>query len=212
MAESVSLACGEIPRYFNFAAPTAASPSPQPINYFTGATTGLSQPIYKERIYSTFQAASWLVAGGAVTATVNIQGTNDPKTAVGAPFALGCTNGSATVTSGGLFGGYYNPVTNQWVEAVMVGDTVWVNGQTLTVTAIASINSMTLSANVTATGSLNSTIFGQLWSMTTAVTMTPAGTNFGAADATLVSAHRWVRANLTALTSAVTFVQVQMGV
>jgi hypothetical protein len=212
MAESVSLACGELPRYFNFAVANAATPSPAPVNYFTGATSGVSLPLYKERIYSTFQASSWLIAGGAVTATVGIQGTNDPKTAVGAPFALGCTNGSATVSSGGLFGGYYNPVTNQWVDAVMVGDTVWVNGQTLTVTAIASINSMTLSANVTATGSLNAMIFGQLWSMTTAVTLTPAGTNYGAADATLVSAHRWLRASLSALTSAVTFVQVQMGV
>lgn len=212
MAESVSLACGELPRFFNFAVPTAAAPTPQPVNYFTGATTGVSQAMYCERVYKTFQASSWLLAGTAVTATVTLQCTNDTKTAVGAPFAVGCTNGSATVTSGGLFNGYYNPVTNQWVPAVMVGDVLWVNGQSLTVSAVASANSLTASANITATGSLNATIFGQLWSLTTAVTLTPAGTPLGVADATLVSAHRWVRANLSALTSSSTYVQVMMGI
>ena len=203
MAESVSLSAGERTRFFSFGSPA--------LNYFTGATSGVSNPIPAEAVYKTFQASSMLIAGGAVTATVNIQGTNDQKTAVGSRFALGCTNGSATVTSGALFAGYYNPMTNEWIPPVMVGDTVLVNGQTLTVSAIASASSMTVSANVTATGSLDGIILGQLWSMTTALTLTPAGTNFGVADATLVSAHRWLRASLSALTSTVTVVQVMMG-
>jgi hypothetical protein len=100
---------------------------------------------------------------------------------------------------------------NTWIPGVMVGDTVWINGQTLTVASIASASSITLSAAVTTTGSIDCIIFGQLWSMTTALTLTPAGTPYGVADATLVSAHRWLRASLSALTSTVTFVQVLMG-
>lgn len=211
MAESVTIASGEVGRYFNFSAPTAASPQPPPVYVFTGATSGVSQPIPGEAVYKTFQASSWLIAGGAVTATVNIQGTNDSKTATGARYPIGCTNGSATVTSGALFAGYLDQFRNVWVPPVMVGDTVWVNGQTLTVTAIASASSMTLSAAVTATGSLDSIIFGQLWGLTTALTLTPAGTNFGVADGTLISAHRWIRASLSALTSASTNVQIVMG-
>lgn len=211
MSESVVLACGELPRYFNFAAPTAANPTPAPVLIFTGATTGVSQAMPAEAIYKTFQASSHLIAGGAVTATVNIQGTNDPKTASGVRYSLGCTNASTTVTSGALFNGYFDAFRNTWVPPVMIGDTVWVNGQTVTVSAIASASSLTVSAAITATGSLDATIFGQLWSMTSAVTLTPAGTPFGVADATLVSAHRWVRASLSALTSAATIVQVLMG-
>jgi hypothetical protein len=201
MAESVTLACGELPRYFSFGASN--------LQYFTGATSGTSNAMPAEGIYKTFQASSHLIAGGAVTATVNIQGTNDPKTAVGSRYSLGCTNGSAVVT--GVFNGYVDQFRNTWIPPVMVGDTVLVNGQTLTVSSIASANSMTLSAVVTATGSLDAIITGQLWSMTTAITLTPAGTPYGVADATLVSAHRWLRASLTALTSAATIVQVLMA-
>jgi hypothetical protein len=211
MAESVTLACGELPRYFNFAAPTAANPTPQPVLFFTGATTGVSQAIPGEAIYKTFQASSHLIAGGAVTATDNIQGTNDPKTAGGARYSVSATNGSPNLTSGALFNGYFDAFRNTWIPPVMVGDTVWINGQTLTVSSIASASSITLSANVTTTGSLDCLIFGQLWSLTTAVTLTPAGTGFGVADATLVSAHRWLRASLSALTSASVIVQVLMG-
>lgn len=205
MAESVSLAAGELPRYFNFG--TASTPQ----NYFLGATSGVSQAMPAERIYKTFQASSWLVAGGAVTATVNIQGTNDPKTAVGSRYAVYTAN-STTLTSGALFLGYYDQFRNTWVPAVMVGDTVVVNGQTVTVSAIASASSLTVSSAITSTGTLDATIFGQLWSMTTAVTMTPAGTPYGVADTTLVSAHRWLRASLSSLTSTSTYVQVLMGV
>ena len=204
MAESVSLASGEVGRYFNFG--TAAVPQ----NYFLGATTGVSQPLYGEAVYKTFQASSWLIAGGAVTATVNIQGTNDPKTAVGATYSV-YTSNSTTLTSGAQFNGYFDQFRNRWVPGVMVGDTVVVNGQTVTVTAIASASSLTVSAAITSTGSFDATIFGQLWGLTTALTLTPAGTNFGVADGTLVSAHRWVRASLSALTSTSTYVQIIMG-
>ena len=214
--ESVTVSAGKLTRFFNFGT------NQQPVNYFTGATTGVSQSMYAEGVWKTFQASSWLIAGTAVTATVNIQGTNDPKTGeyvgatattlgAGVRFAVAET-ATTTLTSGALFGGYYDSYRNLWVPPGMVGDPISGPGIPVgvTVTAIASTSSLTISSAATLSGSFDVFIGGQLWSMTTAVTLTPAGTPFGVADATLVSAHRWIRANLSALTSVVTFVQVEL--
>ena len=71
--EAVMIKSGEQPRYFPFGTP------PNTVNNTT--IVAASQPIYKESPYSTFQG---IVSGtGVVTASITIQGTNDPTTAAG---------------------------------------------------------------------------------------------------------------------------------
>ena len=194
MAESVSIACGEKPRYFQFGSP--------PTNLATA--NGSSLPLYKERVFCTFQAISSLAAGGAVTATVTLKASNSDKTGKGVPIGVFISNGSTTVTSGALFAGFIDQTTSQWIPPVQIGDTIVGQGipAAATVTAIASASSITISAAATASISVIATFQDSNWGSTVLGTITAAGTNNGTDVLVgIATPCRFVQATVAALTA-----------
>ena len=83
----------------------------------------VSLPMYKKSPWSTFQAVCYSTTFGALTATVNIQGSNDIWTGVG--FVVNncvITSGSAAVTSNrNEFAGGSEQLNDLFNPAVAVG-------------------------------------------------------------------------------------------
>lgn len=170
-----------------------------------------SLPLYKEAIYSAFQA---VVEGtGVVTATIAIQGSVDDDTGRGmlhggstAPgLRVGTTSASATMTS-----------PDAAFTADMVGKLVDCPGVPTgtTVSAVASGGaSLTLSANATATASNVQAIFRAIvWAATALGTITLSGTTLHSDAFQHVGSHRFVRAVVTNITGTNATVRVWMGV
>jgi len=207
---SVKIFCGDLPKYFPFG-PTAA---------LSTTTNQVSQAIYKESVHSTFQAI--LTGTGAVTGTVNIQGSDDYWTGSGFEVALcNTTSGSAVVTTAanGYAGGIQTdlgqvtpPVA---VGMVVVGPGIPAGAYVLTVTNAGSI---TLSANATVTASnVALQFFRTNWAATALGTITLTGTISATAPSftdgfSSITSWRYVRANVSNVTGTGATVQVVMGV
>lgn len=206
---SVKLFAGDLPKYFPFAAPGTLSTT----------TNQVSLPIYKEAIYSTYQAI--LTGTGAVTGTVNIQVTDDFWTGSGFEIPQ-CTtaSGSAVVTTtqNAFVGGdqsVLGQVTPQVaVGMVVVGPGIPAGAYVLTYTNAGSI---TLSANATASATVNLQFYRTNWNTTALGTITLSGTISATAASftdgfATSSAWRYVRANVSNVTGTGATVQVIMGV
>lgn len=201
-SQAVYIKSGDQPRAFNF--------GNQVVPVVNTTTVQASLPIYKESVYSTFQA---IVSGtGAVTATVAIQVTNDDNTGRGfilnnmvAPGVLVTTaTGSPTLVSQG----------NQFTQA-LVGATTSAPGVPVgtTITAVAANGvSATMSANATATATVPCIFYANNWCTTAMGTITLSGTTINADGFTTAAPWRYVRANITAISGTGAAVNVLMGV
>lgn len=203
-SQAVYIKSGDQPRAFQWGNPITPS-------YSTTAVAP-SLPMYKESVYSWFQA---VVSGtGAVTATVTVQGTEDDNTGRGfllggenAPGFLAVTTAaSATVTAvaGGIF-------TQALIGGFFVSPNV---PQGTTVTAVAANGlTLTLSSGVgVVAGTAQSTIFANNWAKTALGTLTLTATTTDNDGVTVTSPVRYVRLNVTAITGTGAAVLGWMGV
>lgn len=208
-SQAVYIKSGDQPRAFTFGNSSAQ------VNSTT--TVQASLPIYKESVYSTFQAT--VVGSGALTATVTIQASNDDNTGRGfifdgknGPGALASTvSGNATLTAQGVS-----------FPASIVGFTIVGPGipAGTTVSAVTSAGSaLVMSAAATATATIQVNFLANNWLATVLGTISltgsgnGAGTLSGVSDGfTTVSPWRYVRASVTAITGTSATVFVTMGV
>lgn len=208
-AQAVYIKSGDQPRAFQWGNPAAS---------FTIANTA-SNPIYKESVYSTFQAILTSATFGALTGTVAIQCSNDDNTGRGwllggdnAPgFMATTTVASATVTSvqGGIF-------TQALLGSIFSSPNVPLG---TTVAAVAA-NGLTLTlssgAGVVA-GTAPATIFAQNWCITALGTITLTGTTSATTPTytdgfTTQAPWRYVRALASNVTGTGATLSVLMGV
>lgn len=209
-SQPVYIKSGEQPRAFVFGNPSARLNS-------TIAVAN-SQPIYKESVYSSFQAI--ITGTGALTGTVLIQGSNDDNTGRG--FVFGTNNApgapvsvvaaSPTMTAQG--------VTFPPAIVGFVIDAPGVPAGT-TVTAVAAGGaSLTMSANATVSGNpIQANFLASNWLATPLGTITLTGAGSGATSLngisdgfTTTSPWRYVRASVTAITGTGASISVNMGV
>jgi hypothetical protein len=201
-SQAVYIKSGDQPRVLNWAYQTAPAS--------TTTVTGQSLPIYKESVYSTFQAI--LAGTGAVTATVLIQVSNDDLTGRGYIFSnqnapgtlVTTTSGSATLAAG-----------NNTFPAALVGLEISAVGVPIgtTVSAVAAGGaSLTMSANATASATVQANFFANNWTSTPLGTITLTGTGTANDGFTSQAPWRYVCANVTAISGTGANVQVIMGV
>lgn len=200
-SQAVYIKSGDQPRNFVFGNRTSPSSSV--------TATQASLPIYKESVYSTFQAV--VTGTGVVTATVTFQVSNDDNTGRGFVFgnsnapgtAIGTTSASNTITSPG----------NQFTQAI-VGATVSAPGVPVgsTVSAVANAGSATISNNATATATIQADFFANNWCATVMGTITLSGTTTSTDGFTTMAPWRYVRANVTSITGTSATVSAAMGV
>lgn len=202
-AGAVFIKSGEQPRLFNFGRPDAL------ITSIIANTT--SQPLYKESVFATFQA---VVKGtGLITATVNIQQTNDDNTGRGfvasganSPgFLCSTTSGSPTLTCPA---GYF---TSAMGGALVVGPGVPAG----TTATFVNSTTITMSQNATASSPAGGTgilLYDTLWCTTVLGTITLSSTGQSTDGFTTTSPWRYVRAAVTNITGTVTACYVLMGV
>ena len=111
MSGNCRLVCGELTRYFGFGSPQVLSTT----------TNSNSNAIFKESPLSSFQG---IVTGtGAVTATVDIQVTNEDETATGVKanwVAFGTITLTGTTTA---TGGFCTEASWRWVRAAVTNVT-----------------------------------------------------------------------------------------
>jgi hypothetical protein len=209
-SQAMYLKAGEQPRFFGWAT-GAVNASNAPTSYINPANNIFSLPIYKEAIYSAFQAV--LLGAAAVTGTLVIQGSMDDNTGRGFIFSgnnqapglsIGTTNASATITApaGSLLAIH--------VGALVVGPGIPL-GTTLSARA-ADGSSGTLSVAATATAQVQSNFYAQNWNATVLLTLSLTGTALAVDGGLVISPWRYVRAGLTASTGSPTSLQVIMGV
>ena len=90
-ASGVKIMSGDLPKYFNFGTPQT------PVTSITA--NGNSLALYKETPYSSFQMTCYSSTFGALTATVNIQVSNDLMTGQGVSIQCTSTTSSAFLSS-----------------------------------------------------------------------------------------------------------------
>jgi hypothetical protein len=209
-SQAVYLKAGDQPRAFSWGSAIL------PPNF--ALANGPSNQIYKEAVYTCFQAIVTSATLGALAATVNIQCSMDDQTGRGwimagdtSPGFLGITTAaSATLTANA--GGIFLPsmigtlVDNPNVPVGTTVAAVAANGITLT---------MSSGAGVLA-GSAQTTLFSQNWCATALGTITLTGTTTAAAPSvsdgfTTASPWRYVRAVLSAISGTGATVIVLMG-
>jgi hypothetical protein len=212
----VKIYSGDLPKYFNFGTPTAPVIS-------IGANM-VSQPLFKESPYSTFQATLTSGIANAITATVNIKGSNDPATGSGIQIGgLTTTSGAALVTSqAGAFAGGLSQLAATPAQAVPITVGMGVVGPGISagtvVQAVSSAGSITLSQNATLTqGSVGLVFYAQNWCATALGTITLSGTTAQATPSfsdgfATTSTWRYVQAVVSNVTGTLPVVQVMMGV
>lgn len=197
---SVFLKSGEQPRYFNFGRMDNV--------VLSVSSNSNSQPLIREGLYETYQAI--LLGTGAVTATVNIKGTNDPNSGQG--FILGgmnsptnpvSLNGTVNVTGPGNF-------TQAIVGALVVGNGIPAG---VTVSSVASDGrSLVLSSAATISGDgIPIMFYAQNWVSTALGTITLNGSGNLSDGFTNSAPWRWVRAEVSNITGTVAGVQVIAG-
>ena len=200
-SQAVYIKSGDQPRAFIFGNQVV----PQ-----TGTTTvQVSLPIYKESVFSSFQA---IVQGtGTVSATVALQVTNDDNTGRGfilnnmnAPGSLVTTNATTVLTSQG----------NNFTQA-LINSTVSVPGVpvgTTVVSVAASGVSLVMSASATTSATVQGLFFANNWCATAMGTITLTGTNSNSDGFVTSAPWRYVRGNVTAITGTSAVVTILMGV
>jgi hypothetical protein len=200
---NVRLKAGEQPRLFAFGIPPAQS---------TSTTTNQnSQPLYKEAVYSAFQA---MIRGtGAVSATVTLRVSNDDNTGRGYVLGGRTAPGAAVTTTNGS----PNLVSpNGDFTQELVGAQVEVAGvpEGTTVLSVTNPNTLVMSANATATsaGSVQGGFFAQNWCTTALGVITLTGTDSASDGFSTASAWRYVRAEVTLISGVGAAVSVNMGV
>lgn len=213
-SQAVYIKSGDQPRAFQWGNPAVTQ-----LTLAQAAIYGGSNPIYKESVFSVFQASVTSLTPGAVTATVAIQVSMDDNTGRGfllggdnAPGFLAVTTAaSATVTS--VQGGIFTPslvgalVSSPNVPAGTTVAAVAANGLTLT---------LSTGTGVTA-GTNPMTLFAQNWCITAIGTITLSGT-VAAGVPTFSDGFpnqgpwRYVRALVSNVTGTGAVVSVWMGV
>lgn len=197
--DTVKLVCGQQPQYYSFATPPNAPP------ILATTAIAISSPIPKDGIYATYQAS--VTGTGTVGTTALVQCTNDPYTAGQDDianrkfqnFAMGTTTGSAAVTQAN---GYFRPdQTGNQVYAAGVA-----NGTTFT---YSTPTTGTLSANATATATVQARFQANKW--VTLGTITLTGTTEASDGFTTAAAWKWTRVNVTAISGTGASVQVIQG-
>lgn len=197
--DTVKLVCGQQPQYYSFALPPDSPP------VLSTTTTGFSQPMPKDGVYATYQAA--VTGTGAVGATVVIRCTNDPYTAGQNDianqkfqnFQISTTNASTTVTQAN---GYFRPD--------QTGNQVYADGVTVGTTfTYVSPTSGTLSAAATATKTTQARFQANKW--VTLGTITLTGTTEASDGFATASAWKWTEANVSAISGTNATVQVFQG-
>lgn len=213
-SQAVYIKSGDQPRAFQWGNPAAA-----PLTLAQATIYGGSNPIYKESVYSTFQASVTSLTLGALTATVAIQCSNDDNTGRG--FVLGGDNapGFAAITTAAgttvtaVQGGIFTP---NLVGALVYSPNVPAG---VTVAAVAS-NGLTLTLSSGAgvlAGTAPMTLFAQNWCATALGTITLTGTITAAIPSftdgfSTQASWRYVRALASNVTGTGALVSVWMGV
>ncbi|CAB4120864.1 hypothetical protein UFOVP2_36 [uncultured Caudovirales phage] len=206
MPSAVYIKSGDQPRAFAFGNSVAPA--------LTTTSNQSTLPIYKESVYSSFQA---VVRGtGAITATATIQVSNDDNTGRGfcpgndksfAPgFVVNTTNASATLASPA------SQFTQAMVGAVIACPGVPV-GTTVSSVAAGGV-SLTMSANatVTTTTGVQASLFDSLWVATALGTITLSGTTVVTDGFTTAAPWRYVRGVFTNITGTGATASLLMGV
>ena len=212
-ASGVKIMSGDLPKYFNFGTPQT------PVTSITA--NGNSLALYKETPYSSFQMTCYSSTFGALTATVNIQVSNDLMSGQG--IAIQCqTTVSTTVTSSGLFSGgmAQNQILNQAPQGIQVGMLVVGPGipAGTYVASITNASTIVLSAAATAVQSnVGIQFYNVAWNTTALGTITLSGTTSATAPIlsdgfTTTAPWRYCRAVVTNITGTGATVQVLMGV
>ena len=200
-SQSVYIASGDQPRLFDFGNASAQ------VNSTT--TVQNSLPIYKQSVFSTFQAI--LTGTSGLTGTVVIQCSNDDntgrgfylggRTTAGAPVS---TASSTTLTSAA------NDFTSALVGALVVGPGIPVG---TTVASFVSPSSLTMSASATLTQTNVPVVFYALnWCATPLGTITLSGSTYASDGFTTTAPWRYVRAQVTAIGGVAATISVNMGV
>lgn len=202
-SQAVYLKAGEQPQYFQFGPPAFGASN-------LTTTNQSSQPIYKEGLYSTFQAI--LTGIGVLAATVTLQVSNEDATGRG--YILGggnspggpvdTANASPTLTSRGF------QFTPNLIGALVIAPNVPAG---TTVSAVAANGgSLTMSANATASASaVQGSIFAQNWIATPLATITLNGSTSVSDGFTTTAPWRYVRAVVSGLTGTNAAVAILMG-
>lgn len=200
---NVRIKSGEQVRLFTFGIPPAWSLS---------TTTNLaSLPLYKESVYSAFQA---MIRGtGAVSATVTLRVSNDDNTGRGyilggrtAPGAMvNTTSGSANLSS--PIGDFTQDLVGALIKAEGVPDGT-------TVSSVTNANTLVMSANATATSASprQGNFYAQNWCTTALGTITLTGTDTASDGFATASSWRYVQAVVSAISGTSATVSVNMGV
>lgn len=201
-SQAVYIKSGDQPKAFSFGSLTV------PVTAITANQA--SMPVYKESVYSTFQATV-LGTAGAQTATVAIQCSNDDNTGRGfvppgnsAPgFWITTVGGSSAITS-----------PQQQFTQALVGALVFCAGVPAG-TTIASVTNagaafLSVTASATSTG-VQAMLNAVNWCSTALGTITLSGTLTASDGFSTASAWRYVRANVTGITGTGASVNVVMG-
>lgn len=201
-AQAVYLKSGDQPRAFDFGNAAAQ------VN--TIIANQASLPIYKEAVYSTFQAI--LTGTGALTATVAIQASNDDNTGRG--FVVGGASGPSNPVSTTNASSTLTSLAAQFTQA-LVGATISAPGVPVgtTVSSVTNPTTIVMSANATATAtSVQCIFYANNWIATALGTITLSGSTNVTDGFSTASAWRYVRANVTAISGTGATVSVVMGV
>lgn len=203
-AQGVFIMAGDQPRAFAFG---------NSVVTLTAVTVNqASLPLYKQSVYSAFQA---IVTGtGALTATVTIQGSNDDNTGRGfvpggalAPGFLVSTVSASNVIGSPLIR-FFPGLVGATISApgVPVGATI--------VSVAAGGASAIISANATATSALGvqASIFANNWVSTPLGVITLNGTANVTDGFQSQSCWRYMRASVTGISGTNATVNVLMGV
>lgn len=203
-AQNFQLKSGEQTRWFAFG---PKGTSPQTVTTTTNQT---SQPLYKESPYSCFQAT--VQGTGAVTATVNFKVTNDDNTGRGYIFNGGSGPGTQITTTSGSATTSAPPGT---FNSTHVGAVIYAAGVptgTTVSSIVAAGAGVVMSANATASATVQADFFDTRWVATVLGTITLNGTTQTTDGFTTTSPWRYVQAIVSNVTGTSATVSVLMGV
>jgi len=202
-SQAMYIKSGEQPRSFIF--------GNQTVPLLSITTNQNSLPLYKESVFSTFQA--WIKGTGALTATINFDVSNDDLTGRGWVFdnrnapgiLVTTTNASATLTAAG--GNFPSGLTGLEVRGPGITP-----GTTVSSVAAGGAT-LTLSGNATASATVQANFYDQNWCTTVLGTITLSGTYpTGTSDGfTTTAPWRYVRARVSNITGTGCTCYVFMG-
>ncbi len=201
MSQNVYIKSGEETRAFAFGPAQNMNLSP--------LANANSLPMYKESVFSTFQA--YIKGTGAITGTCTFYGSNHNGTGrgiiitgKGRGVTANTTNGSPTLQANGV----------NFTQNLVGGEIRMLNVPAgTTVSAVAANGlSLTMSGNATATAMNEVMFFDNLWCATVLATITLSGSGNQSDGFTTQAPWRFVQARWTNLTGTLTETGVLMGV